>query len=449
MNLIKLSKNLRLLITKQTNNKQFNMIITTSKNFSTRILSPNSLLFNHKKNIDRTQKYMTHMTPPIKTKSLSMTKEMDFEPGLEYFQKETSSFEINLFDREDSQKTPEAGFVQLIIPFDSNPILQNDYRLLQTNRMRYGKLLELLDYLSALSAYRYNNILPKSKFATFVTASVDNIEIKIIELNKPLIINAYPTWTGSSSLEIRMDLFSDRNFNDNSFLGSAFFMYVMRDGADYSKKKLTFPLKNELIENDKEREKANIRYEIGLENKRQRIIESQTSLDRKAPNQEESELLHKIFVDHKNRSITNYKTIKQTKVEKSVLMHSQNMNVNGHVFGGYIIKEALDAGYVCAYMHSNRENPIVFAIDNVTFYKPVIIGSVAKFSASVCYVHEELIHVAVEVYNFINENPTLTTVINITYKTNQKTETVIPTSYECGMKFLEAKRRLEKIFDYY
>lgn len=420
----------------------------TKRSFSVKILSPNSLLFNHKKNIDRTQKYMTHMSPPKHISEKSMPKEMDFEPGLAYFQHD-STFDIKLFEREDAEKTPESGFVQMIIPFDTNPNLQNDYRLLQTNRMRYGKLLELLDYLSALSAYRHNSILPKSKAATFVTASVDNIEIKLIELQKPLIINAYPTWTGSSSMEIRMDLFSNPSHDDEAFLGSAFFMYVMRDGADYAKKKLTFPLRTELIKEAKEREKANIRFEIGLENKKQRIIESQTSLDRKAPNQEESELLHKIFIEHKNHNFKSFKTVKETQIDKSILMHSQNMNVNGHVFGGYIIKEALDAGYVCAYMHSNRETPTVFAIDNVTFYKPVIIGSVAKFSATVCYVHEELIHVSVEVYNYIDESPTLTTVINITYKTAKKTEVVVPTSYECGMKFLEAKRRLEKIFDYY
>jgi len=423
---------------------------SSSKKYSSKILSPNSLLFNHKKNIDRTQKYMTFMNTPKEIKQISMIKEMDFEPGLEYFQND-STFDIKLFEREDDESTPESGFVQCLIPFDTISSLQNDYRLLHTNRMRYGKLLELLDYLSALSASRFNKLSPKSKSATFVTASVDNIEIKIIDLKNPLIINSYPTWVGTSSMEIRMDLFSNRNLTDEAFLGSAFFMYVMRDGSDYSKKKLISPLKTDKILDYKEREKANIRFEIGLENKKQRIKDSQTSLDKKAPNQEESELLHCLFIDQKKNQhlhLKKYKFIKETQIEKSILMHSQNMNVNGHVFGGYIIKEALDAGYVCAYMHSNKETPIIFAIDNVTFYKPVIIGSVAKFISYVCFVHEELIQVSVEVYNFIDENPTLTTVVNITYRTMQKTLNVVPNTYECAIKYLEAKRRLEKIFDF-
>ena len=150
----------------------------------------------------------------------------------------------------------------------------------------------------------------------------------------------------------------------------------------------------------------------------------------------------------KNKDAKKFKSIKETKIVKNVLMHSQNMNVNGHVFGGYIMKEALDAAYICAYMHSNQEPPIVFAIDNVTFYKPVIIGSVAKFVANVCFVHEELIHVSVEVHNYIDKNPVLTTMINVTYLTNSRTEDVYPTSYECGVKYLESKRRLEGLFSY-
>ena len=418
------------------------------KNFSYKILSPNSLLFTHKKNMDRTHKLMTYMKPPQNLKEIHMRDENDFEPGLGYFSSE--NFSLKLFEYETKQNTPDEGFVQVTIPFDTVPKLQNDYRLLYTNRMRNGKLIELLDYLSALSAYRYSDVLPKSKKATFVTASVDNIELyKDVNVNNPLVINAYPSWIGQSSMEIRMDLFSDRNITEQSFLGSAFFMYVMREGDDYKKKKTINPLNTDKIHDEIEREKSKIRFEIGSQNKKIRIQASENSLNKKAPNQGESEILHNLFIEvKKNKDAKKFKSIKETKIVKNVLMHSQNMNVNGHVFGGYIMKEALDAAYICAYMHSNQEPPIVFAIDNVTFYKPVIIGSVAKFVANVCFVHEELIHVSVEVHNYIDKNPVLTTMINVTYLTNSRTEDVYPTSYECGVKYLESKRRLEGLFSY-
>lgn len=424
------------------------LFVYASKKTFVKVLSPNSLLFNHKKSIDKTQKYMTFMKPPASLKETLMTKELDFEPGLTYFYAD-NLFQIRLFERLDDALTPESGFVQMIIPFDKHESMRNEYKLLHTDRIRNGKLLEILDYLSALSAYRYNKISPKSKSATFVTASVDNIDFyKAINIHSPLIINAYPTWIGTSSMEIRMDLFDNPGLQNESFLGSAYFLYVLRDGSDYSKKKVIPALNSDLIEDEEEKGKAKLRQEIGLENKNDRIKSVQTSLNLKAPNYEESQILHNIFIESKKSKNKKLKTIHDTSIETTLLMHSQNMNVNGHVFGGYIIKEALNSGYVCAYMHSNREPPMLFAIDNVTFYKPVIIGSVAKFIANVCYVHEELIQVSVEVYNYINENPTLTTVLYVTYKTKSKTEEVFPNTYECGIKYLEAKRRLEKIFDF-
>jgi acyl-coenzyme A thioesterase 9 len=383
-----------------------------------------------------------------------MTTEDDFIPGLKYFFNE-EIYSVKLFNRADNINTPENGFVQVKIPFDRSIKLENDFRLLQTNRLRYGKLLEILDYISGFSAYRYNKIKPQSKDSTFVTASVDNIEMyKTITIEKPLIINSYPTYVGSSSMEIRMDLFDSEIQIEENFLGSAFFMYVIRDGKNYSLKKLIPQINNEMIENLLEREKAKLRYEIGNENKEKRITFAKNSLNKIAPNTEESQLLHNIFLVKNTINTKNKIKIKETQIEKSLLMHSQNMNINGHIFGGYIMKQALDAAYVCAYMHCNKETPIIFAIDNVTFYKPVIIGSVAKFVANVCYIHEELMHVSVEVFNYVDDidsdfyNPSLTTVVNVTYLMQKKFENIVPSSYECGIKYLGAKRRMEKLFDF-
>lgn len=432
------------------NNKYTQIQKNYNRSFSKILLSPNSLLFNHKIKMDKTHKFLSIMNAPEHLEQSYMTTEDDFTPGLKYFFNE-ELYTVKLFNRSDGQNTPENGFVQMKIPFDKSEILRNDYRLLQSNRLRYGKLLEILDYLSGLSAYRYNRIKPQSEEATFVTASVDNIEMyKNITIDNPLIINSYPTYIGSSSMEIRMDLFENEDLKEENFLGSAFFMYVIRDGKNYSQKRLIPQTNNDLIENGLEKEKAKLRFEMGNENKEKRVKKRKNSLSKFAPNVEESQILHNIFLEKKSiEKSRNLKTIEETKTEKSLLMHSQNMNVNGHIFGGYIIKQALDSAYVCAYMHCNKETPMIFAIDNVTFYKPVIIGSVAKFVANVCYVHEELMHVSVAVYNYVdNLHPTLTTVVNVTYLTQKKYESVVPDSYESGIKYLAAKRRMEKLFDF-
>jgi acyl-coenzyme A thioesterase 9 len=335
--------------------------------------------------------------------------------------------------------------------------------------------MEILDYLTAFASYRYNNVSPVSKIATMVTASVDEISLfKQININNPLILTAYPTYTGDSSMEIRLDIYNNNSDYTEScdkendhFLGSAYFVYVMRDAKDYSKKKKVLAINFSNYDNSEEdKKRALIRYDIGKENKLQRIENSNNSLLKKPPTQEESAILHREFVSYKtnleNKKMTkqlheqqnklNIKTntIDETKVEISVLMQSQNMNVNGHVFGGYIMKEALELGYVCAYLHANRENATTICIDQVNFIKPVIIGSIARFKAEVCLVRDELIHVCVEVYNLVGEHSSpavLTTTVNITYQTKTPTANVIPTTYESGVKYLDATRRLNNLFN--
>jgi acyl-coenzyme A thioesterase 9 len=88
------------------------------------------------------------------------------------------------------------------------------------------------------------------------------------------------------------------------------------------------------------------------------------------------------------------------------------MNVNGYIFGGYIMREAIELGYVCAFMHAKCKLNLM-RVDSVTFYKPVIIGSVANFIAEVNYGYQELIDVSVEVYNYVEDKKHLTTTINI------------------------------------
>ena len=460
------------------------------KTFS--IYDPNSLMFKHKLETDNYQKQQTRMSRPEKIEVLRITEENDFEPGIEYFEdnsdKTSSNIELNVSPRNSTNNIPENGWVQFIIPFDKEIRFRKKYELLDTNHIRHGKLMEILDYLSALSVYRYNNVLPKLKLATMVTASIDSFSLKKhIDLTKSLLINSYPTWTGDSSIEIRLDIYNgisnqiqnreqdytnDGLESNENFLGSCSFVYVARNALNYNEKKKIFPLNLLDMTDSAEKTKAFLRQEIGYENKKIRMLNANKSLFHSPPTQEESALLHQQFVYYKSnknlllsqttlgidknlctvsniKEYTNkFKTILETKIEKSILMHSQNMNVNGHIFGGYIMRQAFELGYVCVYMHSNNESPSVISVDSVTFHKPVIVGSVAQFNSYVSFVHEELAHVCVEVTNHIrNMAPVLTTTINITYKTKNKSAMVFPTTYECGVKYLEAKRIIEKLFN--
>ena len=66
-----------------------------------------------------------------------------------------------------------------------------------------------------------------------MTACVDNIHFfDRIVISKDLTINAYPTYAGNSSLEIRVDC-----WQDNDLVATALFMNVARDIKDKTKAK--------------------------------------------------------------------------------------------------------------------------------------------------------------------------------------------------------------------
>jgi len=142
---------------------------------------------------------------------------------------------------------PSDCWVQMVIPFDKNEKLRDRYCLLDTNTLRTGLLMELLDYFSAMIAYKYVNCSTRANIYTLVTGSVDKFEIakKKIHFDKSLVLIGYPNWNSHSSIDVRIDLVQNSydNINkmsnqDECFLGSSNFLYVARDSKDYSKKKV-------------------------------------------------------------------------------------------------------------------------------------------------------------------------------------------------------------------
>ncbi len=432
------------------------------KFYQNKILNPNSLIFTHKKETDKYQKSLSRMKRPDDIMCVPMTDEIDFTPGLKYFTPNKNEFIFltkanNKVIRNTEIETmcPTDCWTEMVIPFDNSEILRDNYRLLHTNTIRSGKLMELLDYFSARVAYKYVNFNSKQNVYTLVTASVDKFEVlKKVTLNKSLVITAYPTWNSESSIEIRIDL-SQRDSSvesiqdDNDiFLGSAYFLYVARDAKDYTKKKRVPKLVSGCDMSETEVEKTKLRLEIGEQNKLERILSSKTNLGLIPPTIEESQYLHDIFNDYKQNP-SKYKPMIDTKMEKNLLLQSQSQNIHGKLFGGYIMRMALELGFVTAYIHLGCKNPPeLICVDRVNFHRPAEIGSIGLFQAMVCFVYEQLIHVSVECYNYKGRDKLLTTTIDLTYVSECQNQLVIPTLYENGLKLLEGKRKMERLFLY-
>jgi acyl-coenzyme A thioesterase 9 len=61
-----------------------------------------------------------------------------------------------------------------------------------------------------------------------------------------------------------------------------------------------------------------------------------------------------------------------TKMQKILLMHSQNLNLHGKIFGGYIMREAFELGWLCAYYYVKGTTfPEIYQIDDIQFIASV------------------------------------------------------------------------------
>ncbi len=101
-------------------------------------------------------------------------------------------------------KHPGDSFMELVLPFSSDPVLREQY-ISPFGHVRIGRLLEDLDAFAGNVAFRH--AFPSRP--TIVTASIDKLDLvpRAIDPNQDLRIAGGVTSVGTSSMEIRIDAF--------------------------------------------------------------------------------------------------------------------------------------------------------------------------------------------------------------------------------------------------
>jgi len=228
-------------------------------------------------------------------------------------------------------------------------------------------------------------------------------------------------------------------------LGTVNSVFVARSIEDHSK---SVKVPRLIFDGEDDAEKCLLRFEFGKRNQIERKSFSANSVYKVPPGAEESVLLHNLFkLTFDKNTMHGYKFINQTKIEKTLIMHLQNRNVHGKIFGGFLMREAFELAWACVYLYAKGEYPEIIHIDEVTFLIPVDVGSLITFTAQVTYVEETLIHVLVTCEKMMIQTGEAqkTTEVHLTFITKSQLQPVLPDSYESGMKYLEAKRRVMNI----
>jgi len=111
------------------------------------------------------------------------------------------------------------------------------------------------------------------------------------------------------------------------------------------------------------------------------------------------------------------------------------------------MREAYELAWLTALLHGNGKFPHNLHIHDIDFLTPVEVGSIVIFTACVTYVEQSIIHVTVTCENIvpITREKLKTTEFHMTFVSDVEARKVLPRSYESGMKYLEAKRRVMEI----
>jgi len=349
---------------------------------------------------------------------------------------------------------PSNSFMRVVFPFETNPNMRKFMVRVGEKKIRVGRLLEIMDLMAGRVCYMHCNSSFETRDITIVTASVDGIQFYPNELDilKNVTIDAYICYTGSSSMEVRIDVFN----SEMKLHCTACYIMVCRDNKTGKAK----PVPQLAFDQEVDADITRMRFSIGKLRQQNRLEKSKNSLYKELPTWDEMKVLHAHFREQledidPNKPKKNYLKIQRTEIQKVILKHYQDRNIHGRVFGGLLMRESLELAYACVMLQPYFAEPIIYFIDDIYFIKPVDIGDFIRYTALMTYTEGSLAHVKVEVEKaVIGENDVKyqkATEFNmvLTFKKPEgKDLIIIPETYEEAMLYLDARRRIKKLLEH-
>uniref|UniRef100_A0AAR2IRC6 HotDog ACOT-type domain-containing protein n=1 Tax=Pygocentrus nattereri TaxID=42514 RepID=A0AAR2IRC6_PYGNA len=315
-------------------------------------------------------------------------------------------------------KTMKDSEIEVHLPLGTQPSLREKY-LNYHNTVRFGRILEDLDSLAVLICYSHtwNKELDRSPLS-IVTALVDKIDMRknIIYPDCDIKFTGHVTWVGKSSIEAKMHM---TQFHDGAYspVLDATFVMVARDPEN---KRAAFvnPLKLQGPEEEKI-------FQQGEINKKRRVDLSTASLLKVAPTAEERTIVHSLFLNTLDTKTVSFRSrilppnsmwMEDAKMKGLEICHPQVRRECFHTH--WLIKEScIYSLCLLCYIYHSGSRPILVAVDDILFQKPVEIGSLLLLSSQVCYTEGEHIQVRVhtEVLDPLTRQHSTTNVFHFTF----------------------------------
>ena len=348
---------------------------------------------------------------------------------------------------------------QQVLPLAQDPWLLDTY-LNSSGHIRLGQLFMDLDALSGVVAYKHTG-----DSVTTVTAAVDRITIKrpLTEICDLELSGMVTYATGRSSMEVSLQVArapkSGEKVKSEDIMMTCQFTMVSLDRV--TKKPVHIPpIQAETVEEQH-------LFAAGEKNSARRKKQSQASLLRTAPNDEESDLIHNIWQkqlkfhdpNDAERKPTNVHFMDATRIHTTSIMQPQYRNRHHFmIFGGFLLKQTFELAFCCAASFAHTR-PAFVSLDPSTFLNSVPVGSVLYCTATVVYTDPPLVpmpsnagdqikpgvtrlqvRVDTKVRNVEHGETKPTGQFNYTF-TVDKDIKIMPRTYSEFMMYIDAKRR--------
>jgi acyl-coenzyme A thioesterase 9 len=297
-------------------------------------------------------------------------------------------------------KAPSESRVEVSYPFSTDELLLEAYKN-PWGAMRFGKILEDLDALAGNIAFFHADDSASGSVVdhpVIVTASVDRICLR----QRPQVgtdqsLSGQVTWTGSSSMEIRMqcrDASATSSVNEEWL--EAFVTFVTLDPI--TKKPIPVPPVRPQTAEEKALLDAGAARAALRKKRRQQQNYFSPELDSLAQSlvQKAGPLLKMPSLAEPNSIL-----MSQTTMQNALIAQPQVRNLHNRIFGGYLMRLAFELAFSNAYVFAGIR-PVFLEVDHVAFTNPVDVGDLLVFNSRVLYTEpaeqQSLVHIHVEAW---------------------------------------------------
>lgn len=327
----------------------------------------------------------------------------------------------------------------------TEPALADLYRIFSSARLRHGLLLEHLDALAGDVALRHLGARPGDGTGV-VTAVVERTEFRgNMTVDRDMYLAGGVSWVGRTAMEVRIRVVSVGADGRAEEHGTAVFVMVSRSGAGRGPPAPAL----EVSSHGQRRRLASSAVA-----RAQHKVEDEQSVWRVPPTVSEMRVLHDMFLLSRAaggglpepREETEW--MDATLFDKVDIAHHQARNLNSQLFGGTLMKMALELAYSTTVAFAPGALPELTTLDNIAFLAPVPIGSVLRFTSRVAYTQPETSSVVVYVEAWIMDGGgrfrSPTNRFHFTFRAERPDGTrprrVMPRTYQEAMLYLDARR---------